>query len=82
MIFCKYKDIFGEPKIGIHSFRFLNIAIVDVILTFILAFIIKKYLFDKPYYIILLLTFFLGIFLHWLFCVDTTINSFIFQYLA
>ena len=90
-ILCKYKNILGEPKMGIHSFRFFNIAIVDVILTFILAFFIQKYLlakeeelkpepiflFDESYYIILFLTFLLGIFLHWIFCVDTTINSFL-----
>jgi hypothetical protein len=76
-IFCKYKNILGEPNMGIHSFRFFNIAIVDVILTFILAFFIQKYLFDESYYIILFLTFLLGVFLHWIFCVDTTINSFL-----
>ena len=77
-ILCKYKDILGEPKKGLHSYRFFNIAIIDVILTFILAFYIQKYiLVDESYYVVLFLTFILGIFLHWIFCVNTTVNNFI-----
>ena len=37
---CKYKNIFGEPKIGIHKYRLFDIAIIDVIGTIILGYII------------------------------------------
>ena len=37
---CKYKDALGKPEKGIHSYRFMNIAIIDVIMTIIAAFII------------------------------------------
>ena len=28
---CAYRTLFGEPTKGVHSYRFFNIAIVDVI---------------------------------------------------
>jgi len=34
-IFAKYKDIFGKPGTGAHSYRILNIAVVVVFLTVI-----------------------------------------------
>ena len=40
--FKNYSDIFGKPNEGAHSYRFLNLAIVDVILTIIGSFIIAK----------------------------------------
>jgi len=33
MDLCKYKDIFGKPNTGAHKYRFLGVAIIDVILT-------------------------------------------------
>lgn len=42
----KYSNIFGKPNEGTHSYRILNIAIVDVFATGLLAFsmsyILKK----------------------------------------
>ena len=29
MELCKYKNIFGLPNEGIHSYRFLNLAIIN-----------------------------------------------------
>jgi len=37
---CKYKGMFGKLNQGLHSFRIFNIAIVDVLLTILAAFII------------------------------------------
>jgi hypothetical protein len=39
----KYKHVLGSPNEGIHSVRFMNIAIVDYIMTIILAFIISYF---------------------------------------
>ena len=75
---CKFKDALGKPKEGIHSYRIFNIAIMDVIFTFILAYIISL-VFNMNYLISLLLTFILGFVLHYLFCVDTTINTFVYD---
>ncbi len=76
--FCLYKDILGKPNTGVHRFRIFNISIVDVLLTFLLAYILKMYFVDIHYGIILLVCFLLGIFLHRLFCVKTTIDKFLF----
>ena len=43
----KYKDIFGKPGKGIHRFSVCNLAVVDILLTFLLAKVIQVGLF--PY---------------------------------
>jgi len=76
---CKYKNIFGKVGEGVHSYRIFNIAIIDVILTFLLAFIIQLLLPKYNYYHILILLFILGIILHRMFCVRTTIDKILFN---
>jgi hypothetical protein len=71
---CKYKNIFGEENKGIHSYRLFNVAIVDVIGTIIIALLISR----KHFLKILILLFILGIILHRLFCVRTTIDKLLF----
>lgn len=76
---CKYANIFGKPKEGVHSIRIFDIAVVDLLLTFVMAFVISRYALKGKYliliFIILLL---LGILVHRLFCVNTTINKLVF----
>ena len=75
---CKYSKIFGEVNKGIHSIRIYNIAIIDVFLTILGAFIIHSY--NKKYkllHIIILLSI-SGIILHRVFCVRTTIDTLLF----
>lgn len=74
---CKYKNILGEPNKGIHSYRIFNIAIFDVILTILLALFIS-YIFKFNFWITLLITFLIGIFVHKLFCVKTTVDKLLF----
>ena len=76
---CQYKDILGKPGQGVHSYRFFNIAIVDVLLTILAAYTIH---FLNPKYsfiFILSILFLLGIFFHRIFCVKTTIDKFLFN---
>ena len=75
---CKYKDILGKPGEGVHSFRIFNIAIVDVILTIIAAYIIT-YITKINFLNSLLGMFILGIISHRLFCVRTTIDKVLFE---
>lgn len=75
--FRKFKDLFGIPNKGIHSYRIFDIAIMDVLQTIIAAGILS-YIFNENFFLILLLLFLVGILLHRLFCVNTTINKFIF----
>jgi len=75
---CKYKDILGKPNEGIHKYRIFNIAIVDVLLTIFIAFIIS--FFSKiNFFIILILLFISGIILHRIFCVRTTVDKLLFN---
>jgi len=76
---CKYKDILGKVNKGIHSYRIFNIAIGDVILTILGAFIIHLFTPSYNFYLILLLLFILGIILHRIFCVKTTIDKLLFD---
>jgi len=78
MDFCKYKNMFGKPNEGVHSYRIFNIAIVDVLLTIILGFIISLLTNYKLIYVLIFL-FLLGIFMHRLFCVRTTIDKILFN---
>ena len=77
MNLCKYKDIFGKPNTGLHSIRIFNIAIVDVLLTVLLAYIIAN-TFHTRFYMTLAILFISGIILHRTFCVKTTIDKFLF----
>jgi len=74
MSLCKYKNIFGEPNKGVHSYRLFGLAIVDVVMTIIGAYIISLITRYKFSYILVFL-FILGIILHKIFCVKTTINK-------
>jgi hypothetical protein len=75
---CKYQNILGKPKEGIHKYRIFNIAIVDVLLTIILALIIS-YIFNINFLITLFILFLLGILMHRIFCVKTTIDKILFS---
>lgn len=75
---CKYKDILGKPKKGIHSYRLFNIAVADVALTLIVSKLISVYT-KIPVYKTFIVLFLLGILLHRLFCVRTTIDKLLFN---
>ena len=76
---CKYKNIFGEPGKSVHSYRLYDIAVVDVLCTVILAFLIKRSLPGKSFICILISLFILGIVMHRMFCVRTTIDKLLFK---
>jgi hypothetical protein len=74
---CKYRHIFGEEGKGVHSYRIANIAVVDLGLTLLVGLFISKWFRVNLYWTWLTLIV-LGILVHRLFCVDTTINQMIF----
>jgi hypothetical protein len=78
MNLCKYKNILGEPGKGIHSYRLFGVAIADVIMTIIAATLIS-YFFKYSFVTTLITLFILGIVLHKLFCVKTTIDKLLFS---
>jgi len=79
MSLCKYRDIFGKVGTGAHSLRLFNIAVVDTLLTLLLAYVISSYLKSN-----LLLIFFLlmaaSILIHRAFCVETTLTKMFFTF--
>jgi len=77
MNLCEYKDLFGSLKTGIHSYRFMDVAYMDFLVTMIIAYIIS-YFTKKNFIYCFIFLFILGIFLHRLFCVRTTIDKFLF----
>jgi hypothetical protein len=74
---CKYKNMFGEPGTGAHSYRFFNIAVVDVILTVLAAYFFS-WLTKYSFFYSLVTFFILGIIAHRAFCVRTTVDKFLF----
>ena len=77
MDLCKYKNALGKPGKGIHKYRLFGVAIMDVIMTIIGAFLIS-FFFKLPFWKCLITLFISGILLHRLFCVRTTIDKLLF----
>ena len=74
---CKYRNALGVPGKGAHSVRLGGVAVVDVILTLVGAYIISYY--ARTSFAWTAVGFFLlGIILHRLFCVRTTIDKLLF----
>ena len=71
---CKYKNILGVPGKGIHSIRLFGMALGDWLLTVLLALVIYCATGWNLTWVFLGLMV-LGIFMHWLFCVDTQLNK-------
>jgi hypothetical protein len=79
MNLCKYKDSLGKLNTGIHATRdpIFGTALWDVFMTIVGSIIIAQYL-NYSLFIILIILFSLGIFLHRIFCVRTTIDKLLF----
>ena len=76
---CEYKNILGKVGEVAHSIRVFNIAIVDVLLTIIGAYIIHFFVPGYHFSSILLILFAAGIVLHRIFCVRTTVDKLLFR---
>ena len=76
---CKYRDIFGEVGTGVHSIRLFNIAVVDTLLTLLLAYVINSYL-KSNLLLIFFLLIILSILIHRAFCVETTLTKMFFTF--
>lgn len=81
MDLCPYKDILGKPKKGIHSVRVLDIAIMDVIMSIIGAYLLSMvFPYKNAFIYALCFVFGSGILLHRMFCVRTTVDKWLFPY--
>ena len=70
-IFKKYKNIFGMPGKGVHSIRFAGTALVDYVLTLLVA-IITTFVTNIPLELTTIGWFIIGVVLHILFGVQTS----------
>lgn len=75
---CKYKEIGGKPGEGIHKYRLFNIAIVDVLMTILGGYLFAYIFHLSPIYSIIVF-FVVGIIVHRMFCVRTTIDKLLFS---
>jgi hypothetical protein len=74
---CLYKNIFGEPNTGVHSYRLAGFAIADILLTIVAALIVSWTM--KSNFLLTLAIFFLtGIIFHRIFCVSTALDIMLF----
>jgi len=73
---CTFKNIFGKPGKGVHSYRFMGVAVVDYALTILLAIVVTK-LTDIPLVISTIICFAVGILFHTIFCVPTQATVFL-----
>jgi hypothetical protein len=77
MDLSQYRNIFGAPRTGVHSYRWFDLAVVDVAATILVAIIISA-LADISLVYTLIALFATGIIAHRLFHVNTTISTLIF----
>ena len=75
---CEYSEVFGKVGEGVHSYRIGDIAVVDVLAVFIVAFILSMKN-TKKYWRNVFILFLLGILCHRIFCVRTTIDKYLFD---
>jgi len=77
-MFCEYKEILGKVKKGVHSYRFFDIAVVDVVMTILGAYLLHLFIPQSNFFVVLVSLFLLGIVMHRLFCVRTTVDKMLF----
>lgn len=70
---CTYKDALGKPNTGLHSIRFMGVAIFDV-LSVLVGAIAIAWVFNLPYIPTIIGVYILGIVVHRAFCVKTAVD--------
>ena len=70
-MFCKYKNIFGEPNTGIHKTRFLGVALNDLFGTIVIAYLISL-IYKTHFVLTFIILFIIAEMLHVMFCVNTS----------
>lgn len=76
---CEYKDFFGQPGQGLHAYRIFDLAVMDILATILVAWLIHQWWPQYSFRSILIILFILGIVLHRLFCVHTTVDKWLFN---
>jgi hypothetical protein len=66
----QFKNVFGAPETGLHSVRFMGVALFDFGLTILLAMFIT-WKFGVPLDLSIIATLIISLFIHMLFGVET-----------
>jgi len=86
MSLCKHANLFGKPSEGVHQYRLFGekgtsqgVALVDTLMTVVLAVILTVVTKKRWYWVFLYLLVLLivAFFVHKLFCVKTSMTTFI-----
>ena len=77
MDLCKYKNSRGIPNEGVHK-HYFGVAMFDVIGTIVFG-LILSFLFKWNIFLTITILFILGIVLHHVFCVRTTVDKILFS---
>jgi hypothetical protein len=78
----KISDIFGLPNEGVHKYRFLGLAAVDLFATVALAALLTYWTTDKSiisFFVIFIILMILSIYIHKIFDVKTALVKKIFD---
>ena len=75
MLSCKHADLFGKSGQGAHKIHFGGVALVDFILTVLLAIILSYIPSSPPLTIWLVILLLLSMLLHKGFCVKTSVEK-------
>ena len=67
---CPYADIFGKPGEGPHATRFAGLAVVDTVLTILIA-VLTAWWLQQPFWAHFVFWFVLGEVLHYAFGANT-----------
>jgi hypothetical protein len=77
MSLCQYRHVFGKEREGVHAYRVFDIAIVDLALTVLAAYLINKR-FKTGLVKTLIVLFIVGVVMHRVFCVNTKVDQLLF----
>ncbi len=74
---CKWKNILGEPRVGVHALRapLVDLALWDIVGTLVIALLVSWRYRTVPVWGAFLALFVFATGLHLLFCVETPITS-------
>lgn len=79
---CKYSNALGEPGKGVHSVRAGGLALVDLLGTAGLSYLIARYGLGRTdvlaFVLVFVILMLVAILLHEAFCVNTRLNAYLF----
>lgn len=76
--FCKYKNVLGEPNVGLRKYRIFDIALFDTLVVILFGILIS-YVTGYKLWMVLVVLFISGIIVHRLFCVRTGVDRLLFS---